>query len=109
MAIAGVDSVHVVALFVGDHFERQLVVVAQEQSPLAILGNRRRLLEDVDDRKAVFHVHGHEQPRHHREMKGHVAFVAVAEICDRIFGPLIRLGQQHAIRDIFVDVAAQLL
>ena len=31
--------VHVVALLVGDHLERQLVVVAQEQAPLAVVGD----------------------------------------------------------------------
>ena len=44
----GVDAVHVVALLVGDHFQRQLVVVAQEQRPLADFGNGRRLLQDVE-------------------------------------------------------------
>ena len=72
-------------------------------------GNRRRLLQDVDDRKAVFHVDGHEQPRHDRKVKGRVAFVAVAEIGDRVLGPLIRLGQQHAARERLVDVVAQFL
>ena len=101
LRIGGVDAVHVVALFVGDHFERQLVVVAQEQGPLAVVRNRRRLLEDVDDRKAILHVHRHEHARHDREVKGHVAFVAVAEIGDRVFRPLVGLGQQHAIADSF--------
>jgi hypothetical protein len=38
--VLGVLRVHVVALLVGDHLERQLVVVAQEQAPLAVLGDR---------------------------------------------------------------------
>ena len=33
LRIAGVDAKHVVALFVGHHLERQLVVVAQEDEP----------------------------------------------------------------------------
>ena len=33
--VLGVLRVHVVAFFVGDHFEGQLVVVAQEDAPLA--------------------------------------------------------------------------
>ena len=32
---------HVVALLVGDHLERQLVVVAQEEPPLAVVRDRR--------------------------------------------------------------------
>ena len=57
LRVVRVGAVHVVALLVGDHLERQLVVVAQEQRPLAVLGDRRRLLEDVDDREAVLHAH----------------------------------------------------
>ena len=37
-------------------------------------------------------------------MKGHVAFVAVAEVGDRVLGPLIGLGQQHAVLETLVDV-----
>ena len=35
LGVGGVGAVHVVALFVGDHLERELVVVAQEDGPLA--------------------------------------------------------------------------
>ena len=37
LRIGGVRLIHVVALFVGHHLERQLVVVAQEQRPLAVV------------------------------------------------------------------------
>ena len=37
--VAGVLRVHVVALFVGDHLEGELVVVAQEDPPLAAVGD----------------------------------------------------------------------
>ena len=43
VAVRGVDAVHVVAILVGDHLERQLVVVAQERRPLAARRDRRRL------------------------------------------------------------------
>ena len=78
--IARVGAVHVVALLVGHHLQGELVVVAQEQRPLAVRGDLRRLLQDVDDREAVLHVQRHEQPRHEREVEGHVALVAVAEV-----------------------------
>ena len=42
-AVLRVRAVHVVALLVGDHLERQLVVVAQEQRPLRGVRDRRRL------------------------------------------------------------------
>jgi hypothetical protein len=53
LRVVRVDAVHVVALLIGDHLERQLVVVAQEERPLAGVGDRRRLREDVDDRVEV--------------------------------------------------------
>ena len=74
--VLGVDPVHVVALLVRHHLERQLVVVAEEDGPLRGLGDRRGLAQDVDDRVAVLHPERHEQARHEREVEGHVALVA---------------------------------
>ena len=37
-----------------------------------------------------------------------MAFVAVAEIGGRVLGPLVRLGQQHSVAELLVDVRAQL-
>ena len=107
--IARVGAVHVVALFVGDHLERQLVVVAQEHGPLAAVGRLRRLAQDVDDREAVFHAQAHEQARHQREVERHLALVAVAEVRGRVLGPLVRLGEEHAVGEAAVDRAADLL
>ena len=39
---------------------------------------------------------GHEKPRHQREVKCHVAFVALAEIGHRILRPLVGFAQQDA-------------
>ena len=50
LRIGGVLRVHVVALFVGDHLQRQLVVVAEEDRPLARRRDFRRLVHDLDDR-----------------------------------------------------------
>ena len=57
LRVGGVRLVHVVALLVGHHLERQLVVVAQEHRPLAVLGDLRRLPQDLDDRMAVLLPH----------------------------------------------------
>ncbi len=57
---------------------------------------------------AVFHAQRHEQPRHHGEVKCHVALIAAAEVGDGVLRPLVRLGQQHAVAILFVDVLAQL-
>ena len=51
LRVRGVHLVHVVAFLVGDHLERQLVVVAQEERPLAVLGDVGRLIEDLGDRR----------------------------------------------------------
>ena len=107
LGIVRVGAVHVVALLVGDHLERQLVVVSQEDRPLAALRDRRGLGEDVDERIAVLHPHGHEHARHEREVEGHVALVAVAEVGDGVLGPLVRLGEQHPVGVPAVDVVAQ--
>ncbi len=84
-------------------------MIAEENSPLSCLGDRRRLFQNIDDRKAVFHVDRHEQARHHGEVEGHVALVAVAEVGDGVLGPLVRLGQQHPAAVIPVDVPPQFL
>ena len=78
--IGGVGLVHVVAFLVGHHLERQLVVVAKEQSPLAALRNFRRLTQDLDNRVTILLPHGHEHPRHQRKIERHVALIAIAEV-----------------------------
>uniref|UniRef100_A0A7V6DNY3 Glycogen synthase n=1 Tax=Desulfobacca acetoxidans TaxID=60893 RepID=A0A7V6DNY3_9BACT len=93
LGVLGIDSVHVIPLLVGDHFQGKLVVVAQKQGPLAIGGNLRGLLKDVDDGKPVLHTQGHEHPGHEGKVEGHVAFVAVTEVGRGIFGPLIGFRQ----------------
>ena len=87
-------------------------MVAQEDAPLAAVGDRRGLLEDLRDREAGLAPHRHEDARHHREVEAHVALVAagleVAEVVNDVGGPLVRLGQQHATGVVLVDVPAHL-
>ena len=118
--VLGVLAPHVVAVLVGDHLEGQLVVVAQEDAPLAVVGDRRRLLEDLRDREARLAPHRHEDARHHREVEAHVALVAgrvvlagllvalAAEVVDDVGGPLVGLGEQHPAGVLVVDEAAHL-
>ena len=110
--VLGVLAPHVVAVVVGDHLERQLVVVAQEDAPLAAVRDRRRLLEDLRDREARLAAHRHEDARHHREVEGHVALVAadlrVAEVVDDVLGPLVGLAEQHPAGVLVVDDLADL-
>ena len=48
------SSIHVVALKIGDHFECELVVIAQKKTPLTSVGNRRCLLQNFRDGFSVF-------------------------------------------------------
>ncbi len=105
-AVARIGFPQIVALAIGDHFERQLVVVAQEDRPLAIRGNVRRLPHDVGDWETVFARDRHVHARHQREMERHMAFVAIAEIDLRVLRPLIGLGQHHAARRMRVHRGA---
>ena len=72
-------------------------MIAQEHRPLTIIGNRRRLFEDVDDRKPVLHLKRHEHARHERKVEVHVRFVAFAKVSRRVLRPLISLREQHSI------------
>ena len=97
-AVGGVGLPQEIAFRLGDHLQRQLVVVAQEDRPLAVRRDVRRLAQDVGDREAVLARDRHVHARHQREVERHVAFVAVAEIILGILRPLVGLGQQHAVR-----------
>ncbi len=108
LRVASVDPVHVVALFVGDHLERELVVVAEERRPLTALRDRGRLVQDVDQREPVLHPVRHEHPRHQREVERHVAAVSLAEVRDGILRPLVGLREQHPILERCVDVTPQI-
>ena len=91
--IIRVNAPHVIALFIRHHLKRELIVVAQKHRPLTVLRNRRRLIEDVDNRKPVLHLQRHEHPGHEREMEIHVRLIAVAEIFYCVLRPLVRLRQ----------------
>ena len=107
--VGGVHPVHVVALAAGHHLERELVVVAQEDRPLAARGDVRRLLHDLDHRVAVLLRDRHVHARHEREVERHVALVAVAEVLAHVLGPLVGLGEQQAVPVVRVERGADLL
>ena len=107
--ILGEGAVHVLALFRRDHLQRQLVVVAQEQRPLAALGDVGRLAQDLDDRLAVLPLDRHVEAGHQREVERHVALVTGAEVLADVGRPLVGLGQQDAPRILGVHEAAHLL
>src|SRR5690606_41712201 len=55
-AIDGVEVPEIVPFLIGHHFERQLVMVAQEDCPLAVVGNVRRLADRKSTRLNSSHV-----------------------------------------------------
>ncbi len=106
--IVGEDLVHVIAFAIGHHFQREFVVVAQENRPLAVVRNGRRLRHDLDDRMAVLHRDGHVHPWHQRKVISHLAFVALAEILAHVLRPQVRFRQQDAARIAAVHPGADL-
>ena len=79
-------------------------MVAQEDPPLAAVGDLRGLGEDLGDRVALLPPHRHEHARHEREVEAHVALVAVGpEVVDDVLGPLVGLRQQHPAGVLVVD------
>jgi hypothetical protein len=108
LRILRVGPVHVVPLLVGDHLERELVVVAEKERPLAVGRLGGALRQDVDHGEAILLPGRHEHARHEREVKGHVAHVALAHVLDGILGPLVGLGQEHPVLEARIDVGPQL-
>ena len=107
--VGGVGEVHVVALVVGDHLEGELVVIAQEEAPLAVVGDGGGLRHDVGDGEAVFLAERHVDARHQREVEGHVALVAVAEVGADVGGPHVGFGEDEAVVVFGVDDGADFL
>jgi hypothetical protein len=107
--VARIRVPQVVTLGVRDHFEREFIVIAQEDRPLVRFGEIRRLLHDVGDREAVLARNRHVDARHQREVERHMAFVFVAEVFLYVFRPLVRFGEQHPVRILGVDGRANLL
>ncbi len=107
--VDGVHLVHVVALAARHHLERQLVVIAQKDRPLAGLGNVGRLLHDVHDRVAVLLGDRHVDPRHQGEVERHVALVARSEVLGDVLRPLVRLGEEEPVVVVRVERGAHLL
>ena len=67
-----------------------------------------RLRHDVGDGQAVFLAEGHVDARHQREVEGHVALVAVAEVGADVGGPLVGFGEDQAVGVFGVDGGADL-
>ncbi len=105
----GIHPVHVVPLFISNHLQSELIVVAEKKSPLAGLRNRRCMLKDINDGETVLHADRHKHARHKRKVIGHMALVPFTEVSDSVLRPLICLRQQHAVLKLFIHMTAQFL
>ena len=83
-------------------------MVAQEDGPLAAVGDLGRLRQYFDNRVAVFLRDRHVHARHQREVISHLAFVAVAEVLAHVFRPHVGLGEQQPARVVGLDARADL-
>ena len=61
-------------------------MITQKDSPLTVIGNFWRLLQNLDNRMAFLLGHGHEDAGHEWKVESHVAFVAITEVLADIFG-----------------------
>ena len=68
-----------------------------------------RLRHDVGDGQPVFLAKRHVDARHQREVEGHVALVAVAEVGAHVGRPLVGFGEDQAVVIFGVDGGADLL
>ena len=107
--VLGVLGEEIVALLVAHLLERELVVVAQEDGPLAPVGHVGGLRQDLGDRVPLFLAHRGEQPGHEREVEAQVALVAVAEVVRHVRWPPVGLGQQNPARVPGVHLLANAL
>ena len=105
--VRAVSQVHVIALIAGDHLQSQLIMISQEQPPLACFGNTGSLRDDVGYGQAVFLAESHINARHERKMKGHVEFIAVAEIRTYIGWPLVRFRQEHPAGIVCINLLSE--
>ncbi len=111
--VCGVLVVHIVALLIRHHFEGELVVVAEEDGPLRVFGDVAGALQHLDKWTPILAAQRHKEARHNREVERHLhagagAVVVFAEIRQRIFGPLVGLGQQDLARAVaLLDGSAQ--
>ena len=76
---------------------------------MAAFRDLRGLLQDLDDRMSLLLGHGHVHARHQREVIGDMALVPIAEIIAHILGPLVGLGEEHAVLVVLVDNSTHLL
>ena len=107
--VGGIERPQIIALAVGHHGERHLVMVAQKDRPLRAVRNLRRLAHDVGDRMTVLLRQRHIDARHQGKVERHVAFVALPEISRRLLRPDIGLGEQHAVGIAGIDRGPDLL
>src|SRR5262249_42396784 len=92
-------AIHVVAVLVRHHFQRQLVVVAQKERPLTVEWNLGRLLENLLNRSALLPADGHEEAGDARGMKTQPKRVPLAQVKPHVPWPPGLPRQAAPVRD----------
>src|SRR5690349_45668 len=82
---------HPLSFLFGDHLKRQFIVVAQENTPLAVLWDIWCTLQDLAHILRPALTDCHIDARHDWKMEPHLKFIAIAEVGTDILWPLIRL------------------
>ena len=95
--VCAVGKVHVVPLVLGHHLQRELIVVAQEESPLTVLRNLRRLRHNFCNGQAILLTQRHVHAWHQRKVERHRALITLTEIRPHIAGPLIGFSKDDAV------------
>src|SRR5215211_7977424 len=84
----GVVLPHPLPLFLRDHLEGQLIVVAEEDTPLTVLRDGGCAAQDLPHILGASLFERHINTRHDREVESHLEFIAISKIRTDIFGPL---------------------
>ena len=108
--IIGEESfIHQLAHVIVHHLQGELIVIAQEGTPLAAFRKLGQFVEDGVDRGGVAKRQCLVQPRHNREVEDHVEALALAIELHGFGRRLVGLRDEHRIRVVGVHEGANLL
>ena len=84
-------------------------MVAQKQTPLAVVRDRGRLRHDLRNGQPILLPQRHVDARHQRKVECHLALVPIPKVGPDIIGPHVRFSQDHAVFVLGIDGRADLL
>ena len=104
-----VPLIHPGAFLVRDHLQGQFIVIAQENTPLATLGQGRGGSQDFAQPVGGFFAQCGENARHDREVEADMALGCLigSKVGDNLVRRLVRLGNHDGAGELFFDHCAQ--